>query len=96
MLQRGLADVEDVARYSRMPIQVADAPQAPDFLGQLGEIVFDAVTFVYKSAERPIFERFSLRIAPGERLALVGATDRGSPRSSSWCSASMTFKTAGS
>jgi ATP-binding cassette subfamily B protein len=77
MLQRGLADVEDVARYAKMEIQVADVAGAPDFLGQVGEIVFEDVTFVYKSAERPIFENFSLRIAPGERLALVGPTGSG-------------------
>jgi len=77
MLQRGLADVEDVARYAKMDIQVADVAGAPDFLGQVGEIVFDDVTFVYKSAGRPIFDRFNLRIAPGERLALVGPTGSG-------------------
>ncbi|HEY5072728.1 MAG TPA: ABC transporter ATP-binding protein [Caulobacteraceae bacterium] len=77
MMQRGLADVEDVARYARTAPQVADAPGAPRFLGQVGEVVFDDVTFAYKSADRPIFDRFSLTIAPGERLALVGATGSG-------------------
>jgi ATP-binding cassette subfamily B protein len=77
MLQRGLADVEDVARYATMEVQVADVPGAPPFLGQMGEIAFEDVTFVYKSAERPIFAGFDLRIAPGERLALVGPTGSG-------------------
>ncbi|HEX7761063.1 MAG TPA: ABC transporter ATP-binding protein [Caulobacteraceae bacterium] len=77
MAQRGLADVEDVARYATTPPQVADRPAAPVFLGQVGEIVFEHVTFRYKSAERPIYDDFSLRIAPGERLALVGPTGSG-------------------
>jgi len=77
MLQRGLADVEDVARYARTHPQVADAPGATDFIGQRGEVVFEAVTFRYKAAAAPIFDNFSLRIAPGERLALVGPTGSG-------------------
>jgi ATP-binding cassette subfamily B protein len=77
MLQRGLADVEDVARYAMTDPQVADKPGAPEFVGDLGEICFEHVTFRYKSAEIPIYDDFSLRIAPGERLALVGATGSG-------------------
>ncbi|MFI4934509.1 MAG: ABC transporter ATP-binding protein [Caulobacterales bacterium] len=77
MLQRGLADVEDVARFQRIDAQVADVPGAPDFIGQVGEIVFEDVTFRYKSAETPIYDAFSLRIKPGERLALVGPTGSG-------------------
>jgi ATP-binding cassette subfamily B protein len=77
MAQRGLADVEDVARYAQMAPQVADAPGAADFVGLMGEIVFDEVTFRYKSAAAPIYDRFSLIIRPGERLALVGPTGSG-------------------
>ena len=77
MLQRGLADVEDVARYAQMTPDVIDASGAMPFLGQVGEIVFEDVSFRYKSAERPIYHDFSLRIAPGERVALVGPTGSG-------------------
>jgi ATP-binding cassette subfamily B protein len=77
MAQRGLADVEDVARYATTAPQVADHQAAPAFLGEVGEIVFDHVTFRYKSADKPIYDDFSLRIAPGERLALVGPTGSG-------------------
>lgn len=77
MLQRGLADVEDVARYATMAPQVADKRGAPDVHPLEGEIVFDRVTFAYKASPAPIYEDFSLRIAPGERLALVGPTGSG-------------------
>ena len=77
MAQRGLDDTEDVARYASMPPQVIDAPDARPFRSELGEIVFDRVVFRYKSAERPLYDHFTLRIAPGERVALVGATGAG-------------------
>ena len=75
--QRGLDDVEDVARYATLDPQVMDAPGAEDFTPSLGEIVFDRVTFRYKSAAQPLYDAFTLRIAPGERVALVGATGAG-------------------
>ncbi|MEO8112927.1 MAG: ABC transporter ATP-binding protein, partial [Phenylobacterium sp.] len=77
MGQRGLDDTEDVARYATMAPQVLDAPDAAAFQPDLGEIVFDNVTFRYKSAEQPLYDGFSLTIAPGERVALVGATGAG-------------------
>ena len=77
MAQRGLADVEDVARYARTEPQVADRPGAPDLRPRRGEIAFENVTFGYKSAAAPIYERFSLRIPARERLALVGPTGSG-------------------
>ena len=77
MMQRGLDDVEDVARYATMAPQVADAPHASPFRGELGEIAFDRVVFRYKSAERPLYDGFTLVIAPGERVALVGPTGAG-------------------
>ena len=42
----------------------------------VGEIEFRDVTFAYKN-ERPVLENFSLTIAPGETIALVGHTGAG-------------------
>jgi ATP-binding cassette subfamily B protein len=77
MTQKALADVEDVARYASMEPQVRDVANAPAFVGQSGEIVFDQVSFRYKTAETAIYDHFSLRITPGERVALVGPTGSG-------------------
>jgi ATP-binding cassette subfamily B protein len=76
-LQKGLDDLEDMAAFDKTEPQIADRPGAPAFVRGAGEIVFDRVTFRYKSAGRPIYEDFSLRIAPGERVALVGPTGAG-------------------
>jgi ATP-binding cassette subfamily B protein len=77
MLQRGLADVEDVARYAHTAPDVLDAPAAARFLPGLGEIALEQVSFRYRSADRPIYQDFSLTIRPGERVALVGPTGSG-------------------
>jgi len=77
MAQKGMDDIEDVARYAQTSPQVLDRKEASDFRADLGEIVFDRVTFRYKSAAEPLYDRFTLRIAPGERVALVGPTGSG-------------------
>jgi ATP-binding cassette subfamily B protein len=77
MLQRGLADVEDVARYAKTAGEVRDAPGAAPFLPEVGRIALEQVSFRYKSAERPLYDDFSLEIRPGERVALVGPTGSG-------------------
>jgi ATP-binding cassette subfamily B protein len=77
MTQRGVDDIEDVARYATMPPQVVDAENARTFSPDLGEIIFDRVTFRYKSAEAALYADFNLLIEPGERVALVGPTGAG-------------------
>ena len=77
MLQKGLDDTEDVAAWDRLAPQIADAPGAPAFKAGPGAIAFEDVTFRYKAAGAPLYDQFSLRIAPGERVALVGATGSG-------------------
>jgi ATP-binding cassette subfamily B protein len=80
-LQRGLDDVLDVAAYMQTEPDVADVAGAPAFhppaRGPRGGIVFDRVAFRYKNQPTPIYDRFSLEIAPGERVALVGPTGAG-------------------
>jgi ATP-binding cassette subfamily B protein len=76
-VQRGLDEIQDMAAYDQLPVQVADAPDAPDFQPGNGEIVFDRVGFTYENQARPLYDEFSLRIAPGERVALVGPTGSG-------------------
>jgi ATP-binding cassette subfamily B protein len=77
MMQKGLNDVEDVAGFARQPAQVPDAAGAPPFRAELGEIVFDRVTFHYGVEATPLYRDFTLVVAPGERVALVGPTGSG-------------------
>ncbi len=77
MLQKGLDDTMDVAAYMKTPPQLADRPDAEGFQGELGEIVFDKVTFGYENQAGALYQDFDLTIAPGERVALVGPTGSG-------------------
>jgi ATP-binding cassette, subfamily B, bacterial len=55
---------------------IADAPDALELVRPAGEIVFENVSFGYAS-DRPVLDGLSLRIAAGERVALVGPSGAG-------------------
>ena len=76
-VQRGLDEIQDIALYDMLTEQIADKPGAPAFERGPGEIVFDKVEFTYDGQTRPLYSDFSLTIAPGEKVALVGPTGSG-------------------
>jgi ATP-binding cassette, subfamily B, bacterial len=57
--------------------QVLDSPQATPLANVRGRIEFESVSFVYPGAAHPALDRVSFRVAPGEILALVGASGAG-------------------
>jgi len=76
-LQKGIADIEDVVGYAAERADVVDAPNAPAFQPGVGRIAFENVSFGYKNAGDALYSDFSLEIAPGETVALVGPTGSG-------------------
>ena len=83
-IQGGLTAVERIGELLEEPIEIADrtGPLNPAQLNpaqassQAAEVVFDSVSFAYRPDE-PILQDFSIRIAPGEHVALVGPTGSG-------------------
>jgi ATP-binding cassette subfamily B protein len=77
VLQKGIADISDVVAYSKQGADIVDEPNAREFKAGEGAVAFKNVSFRYKSQAEPIYSDFSLEIAPGETVALVGPTGSG-------------------
>ncbi len=75
IMQRGLSACESV-------FELLDMPDEPDTgtqdLGRArGDIVFDRVSFRYPGSERLALDDVSFQVAPGQTVALVGASGSG-------------------
>jgi ATP-binding cassette subfamily B protein len=78
-IQGGMTAVERIGELLEEPIEIADRAQiqpASTRAASAAEVVFDDVSFAYR-ADEPILEHFSVRIAAGEHVALVGPTGSG-------------------
>jgi len=73
---RASVSAQRVAEILDHEPDIADAPDALELKRPAGEIVFENVSFGY-GAGRPVFDGLSLRIAAGERVALVGPSGAG-------------------
>ena len=75
---RVMGDAHDMVEILAIPPAVADAPDARQFQRGPGTIEFDHVSFTHDGAgEEALFEDFSLDIAPGEKIGLVGHSGSG-------------------
>lgn len=76
-LQRAVNDMEELVLLHKQKLGVEDRPGARAIAIGKGEIVFDRVTFQYGAHPVPLYRDFSVRIAPGERVGLVGHSGSG-------------------
>jgi len=75
MLQKALAAAESVFALLDLPGEADTGSKGLD--RARGEITFDHVSFRYPGAERQALNDISLHIAPGQTVALVGASGGG-------------------
>ena len=76
-LQRGINEMEELVALHDQPLGVVDAADAAPIHIRGGAIAFDRVGFHYGPHLAPLFREFSLRVAPGERVGLVGHSGSG-------------------
>jgi len=76
-LQRSVNDMEELVALDSTPLDIADKAGAKAIAIGKGEIVFDRVTFQYGAHPTPLYRDFSVAIAPGERVGLVGHSGSG-------------------
>jgi ATP-binding cassette subfamily B protein len=76
-LQRSVNDMEELVALERQPLGIADRPGASTIRIKHGDIRFDRVTFHYGGHVTPLYTDFSVHIAPGERVGLVGHSGSG-------------------
>jgi ABC-type transport system involved in Fe-S cluster assembly fused permease/ATPase subunit len=75
-IRRALVDMQRMFDLVADEPKVADAPGAPLLALEHGHVRFEDVSFAYR-ADRPILDRVSFDIAPGRKLAVVGASGAG-------------------
>ena len=75
-LQRCLAATTNIFNLMREPRAVSDSPRSVEITSCRGEIAFDNVGFAY-GPQVTALQDVSLHIAPGQRVALVGASGAG-------------------
>jgi ATP-binding cassette subfamily B protein len=76
-LQRAVNDMEELVALDRTPLGIENKAGAGPITIDKGEIAFDNVTFQYGAHPTPLYRDFSVTIAPGERVGLVGHSGSG-------------------
>lgn len=75
-MQRSVASAERVFSLMDAQPDIVDRKEAIEAESVRGTIEFDDVGFYYEQ-DNPVLSHFNLRVAPGERIALVGETGGG-------------------
>ena len=75
-IKQAFVDLEQLIELLAEEPEVLDGPGAVPLPPGPGAVAFEHVSFAYDPA-RPILRRIDLRLAPGQRVALVGPTGAG-------------------
>jgi len=75
-IRQALVDMGEMFTLLDQPAEIRDKPGAPDLKVDGGAVELDRVSFAYDAA-RPILKGISLKIGPGETVAIVGPSGSG-------------------
>ncbi len=87
-IQGDLTRLDDVLRYEQDPVLASEDMAPPDAANKTaappasphkltGHVELKEIRFGYDPLEKPLIENFSLTLAPGKRVALVGGSGSG-------------------
>lgn len=76
-VQKTTVSLDEIFAILDVQDTLGDAPNAQEVGEVRGEIEFDHVTFHYEQRGRPLLTDISLRVAPGETVAIVGPSGSG-------------------
>lgn len=76
MIQRGAASQKRLNEFLDTPPEIVSGPNAV-VENLFGTIAFEAVNFTYPHTGIQAIQNFNLKVAPGERVAVVGRTGSG-------------------
>jgi len=75
--QRGMTGIQRFQEIMDTPIEIVDRPNAVELQNVQGAIVFDQVGFHYADRQDNVLSNISLRVQPGDHIALVGPSGSG-------------------
>lgn len=75
--QKGMTGIERFTEIMSIESDIKDKNEALEIKSLRGEISFDHVDFSYGKGEEKVLDDFSVRISPGQKLAIVGPSGAG-------------------
>lgn len=75
--QKGMTGIERFTEIMSIESDIKDKSDALEIKSLRGEISFDHVDFSYGNGEEKVLDDFSVKISPGQKLAIVGPSGAG-------------------
>ncbi|HYE32701.1 MAG TPA: ABC transporter ATP-binding protein [Methylomirabilota bacterium] len=76
-VQRAYVSLDEIFSILDFNETLGDAPNATDLGRVRGAVEFDHVTFTYERRDRPVLNDLTLKVEPGQMIAIVGPSGSG-------------------